>query len=447
METDMIKPLSAEQASHKEPSGTANGAAAAAPLISVIVPVRNSPAELRLCLERLFASTHTSFEVIVVDDASTDETAQVAVELRARLLPLKERCGPAQARNRGAEIARGEYLFFLDADVCVRPETLHQIAGAFAHSPDLDAVFGSYDTQPTARNVLSQYKNLFHHFFHQDSNARATTFWSGCGALRRSVFQEMGGFDTSYGRPCIEDIELGARMHRTGHRILLDKKIQVTHLKRWTLWSMVKTDVLDRGIPWTELMLRERQMPNNLNTKYSQRMCVLLAYGLLVVLGIGVWYYRQLLFAPVGLLLIIAFFDYWSVKRRFCTLVRLLTALTGLGLLALIGYTFKWWPLLPLALIVGIVAINSRFYAFFLAQRHQLLLILVFPLHLLYYFSCGVAFCLGVGLYVWKKNIYPTFPRGTPPRSQWIRVPGTDTVRQTPSIGPSMRESRNYGAT
>jgi glycosyltransferase involved in cell wall biosynthesis len=406
MEITPTEALPLEQSNQEEASSAALSAEPSVPVISVVVPVHNGAQELRLCLEHLFASTYTSFEVIVVDDASTDETAQVAGELGAHLLHLERRCGPAEARNRGAEIARGEYLFFLDADVCAYPETLEKIAGAFAKAPDVDAVFGSYDTRPTARNVLSHYKNLFHHFVHQNSDARATTFWSGCGALRRSVFLEIGGFDTSYGRPCIEDIELGARLHKSGHRILLDKNIQVTHLKRWTLWNIFKSDILDRGVPWTELMLREREMPNDLNVTYSQRISVVLAYGVLVILGIGVWYYRQLLFAPLGLFLTIAFFDFWSVKRRYCTLVRVLAALSGLGLLALVGYTFKWWPLLPLALIVGIVAVNFRFYKFFLEQHHQLLLVLVLPLHLLYYLYCGVAFGLGVGLHLWKNRIF-----------------------------------------
>jgi glycosyltransferase involved in cell wall biosynthesis len=379
------------------------------PKISVIIPVRNDPGQLRACLERLRASRFTDFETIVVDDASDDSTPQVAAEMGVRLLRLERRSGPSSARNRGAENARGEYLFFLDADVCVYPETLDQAADTFARDSSIDGLFGSYDTRPAALNILSQYRNLFHHFVHQQSCGEASTFWSGCGAIRRSVFLEMGGFDTHYGRPCIEDIELGVRLHKAGHRIVLNKEIQVTHLKRWTFWSMVKTDVKDRGIPWTELMLEEREMPNNLNTKYSQRISVLLAYGLLVILGIGVWYYRPLLWTPLALLLTIAFFDYWSVQRRFCTLVRMLTAMTGLALLALIGYTLKWWPLLPLALIVGIIAINFRFYAFILGQRHQLLLVLALPLHLLYYLYCGLAFGLGVGLYFWKKKIYPVF--------------------------------------
>jgi glycosyltransferase involved in cell wall biosynthesis len=400
MQITTTEHLSGEPMNQTQPSDANPAMEGSPPLISVIVPVRNNPDELRLCLNRLFASTYSRFEVIVVDDASTDETAGVAADLGAIVLRRGTCCGPADARNRGAELAQGEYLFFLDSDVCVYPDTLQELSETFAREPDLDAVFGSYDTEPTARNMLSQYKNLFHHYVHQDSEEHATTFWSGCGAIRRSVFLKMGGFSPNYKRPSIEDIELGRRLHSAGHRIKLNKRIQVTHLKRWTLWSIVKTDVLDRGIPWTQLMLQEGSIPDDLNTKVSQRVSVVLAYGLLLTFGVGVWYYRHLLWVPLFLLLLISLLDYWSVKRRFPTVVRLLGALSGLGILWMVGYTSKIWPLLPLALIVGIVAINFRFYAFFLSKGRRLLVLLLLPLHLLYYLYCGLAFASGVALHL-----------------------------------------------
>ncbi|MGO9468697.1 MAG: glycosyltransferase family 2 protein [Isosphaeraceae bacterium] len=394
-----IEPVSAEQSSQDTPEVDAS-----APLISVVVPVRNNPQELRLCLERLFASTYTSYEVIVVDDASTDETAQVAADLGAKVLRLGSRRGPAGARNRGAEMARGEYLFFLDSDVCVHPETLQELHDTFVRDPDLDAAFGSYDTQPTAENVLSAYKNLFHHFVHQDSDERATTFWSGCGAVRRSVFSKMGGFSARYERPSIEDIELGRRLHAAGHRIMLNKRMQVTHLKRWTLWSIIKTDVRDRGVPWTELMLREGSVTNDLNTKVSQRISVVLAYGLLLTFGVAMVRYRHLFWVPIVVFLIISVADYWSIQRRFSTVVRLVAALAALATLMWSIHVFTTWQLVPLGLIIGIIAINFRFYAFFLGKRRLLLLALLLPLHLIYFLYCGLALALGVVFHLWGQH-------------------------------------------
>ena len=106
--------------------------------------------------------------------------------------------------------------------------------------------------------------------------------------------------------------------------------------------------------------------------------------------------------------MLISALDYWSVKRRFPTAVRLLGALAGLGILAMVGYTSKVWPLLWLALLVGIVAINFRFYAFFWTRGRRLLTLLLLPIHVLYYLYCGLAFGLGLILHVRKHRFDST---------------------------------------
>jgi len=260
--------------------------------VSVVVPARNCPEQLRYCLDKLAESTCRAYEVIVVDDASTDDTGSVAEEFGAQLARLPERMGPAGARNEGARLASSEILYFVDADVGVHPGNVGAVLACFDEDPELDALFGSYDTVPTEPNFISQYRNLFHHFVHQQGHEQASTFWSGCGAIRRRLFLDFGGFDPGlYDRPAIEDIELGARLVRAGHRIAVKKQIQVTHLKRWTLWGMIRTDVFDRGIPWTRLILREGSLPNDLNTSMAQRVSLLLVAALVVVFALAAWFF------------------------------------------------------------------------------------------------------------------------------------------------------------
>jgi GT2 family glycosyltransferase len=131
------------------------------------------------------------------------------------------------ARNLGAKVAQGEYLCFIDADCEVHRETLSNIVTTFQEHPDIDALFGSYDDEPKATNFIAQYKNLFHHYVHQNGQEDASTFWAGCGAIKRSLFLELGGFDVNrYRRPSIEDIELGYRIKQTGSKIYLAKNVQ-----------------------------------------------------------------------------------------------------------------------------------------------------------------------------------------------------------------------------
>ena len=97
-----------------------------------------------------------------------------------------------ELRNLCAQIAQGDLLFFFDADVIIPPDALRQIVVAFQHDPNLTAVFGSYDDMPFESNFLSQYKNLLHHYVHQTANEEASTFWTGCGAIRREIFFKIG---------------------------------------------------------------------------------------------------------------------------------------------------------------------------------------------------------------------------------------------------------------
>ena len=64
---------------------------------------------------------------------------------------------------------------------------------------------------------------------------------------------------------------MGARMHRSGYRIVLDKQLQVKHLKEWRLISLIRTDILFRAIPWTKLILESQETVNDLNLHTSQR--------------------------------------------------------------------------------------------------------------------------------------------------------------------------------
>ncbi|HEU4594716.1 MAG TPA: glycosyltransferase family A protein, partial [Pyrinomonadaceae bacterium] len=256
--------------------------------LSVIVPVRDGGARLEQCLDALLASDFEPFELIVVDDGSTDGGASAAAccARGVEVVALARNSGPAAARNRGAERGRGSVLLFVDADVVVRPDTLARVAALFTERPEVAAVFGSYDDAPAARNFVSQYKNLQHHFVHQHASERAETFWAGCGAVRRAAFEAVGGFDERrYTKPSVEDIELGRRLRRAGFVIALDKGLQVKHLKRWTLPSLLRADIFDRALPWSRLILRDGGggMINDLNLRVRERACAALV-GLAFVL-------------------------------------------------------------------------------------------------------------------------------------------------------------------
>jgi len=289
--------------------------------VSIIIPVHNGGASFRRCLASLAEAAPAPAEIIVVADGDTDGSAQFAEKFAVKILRTSVAAGPARARNLGARAAQGDILFFVDADVVVPPDAIAQIAEIFHRAPELAALIGSYDDMPAARNFLSQYKNLLHHYMHQTGNPDASTFWGACGAMRREIFLELNGFDESYLRPCVEDIELGYRLKQAGHRIRLCKELQVKHLKRWGIASLLQTDFFQRALPWTRLILRRRQIINDLNLKMSSRLSVILTYGFIATLA-GVWWWPGFLgmAAVFGLLLLFlnnSVYRFFQRKRGF----------------------------------------------------------------------------------------------------------------------------------
>jgi len=247
--------------------------------ISAIIPVHNDKTNLGICLAGIRNTIRRPDEIILVDDASTDGSGASVrnSDIRKTVLPPPPR-GPAFARNHGACLATGDLLVFLDADTSPHPDIFIRIEREFSENPGISALFGSYDNQPSHRGLISQYKNLQHHYVHQNSRRDAWTFWAGCGAIRTDVFRSTGGFNVSFARPSIEDIELGYRLYRSGHQIRLCPHIQVTHLKKWTLRTWLHSDIFCRAIPWTRLISNMPHIPRDLNVTVDQRLSAVLVW-------------------------------------------------------------------------------------------------------------------------------------------------------------------------
>lgn len=325
------------------------------PTISAIIPVHDGGMNFRRCLSAFVKASPPPDEIIVVVDGNAETPRRMAEEFGATVLTTPFPGGPARARNLGAYEARGDILFFVDADVTICPDAGKRVVSCFAEEPDLAAVFGSYDDAPDAGNFLSQYKNLFHHYTHQTANAEASTFWSACGAIRRDVFLALGGFDEHYREPSIEDIELGYRLTQAGYRTRLCKALQAKHLKRWNVVSLLKSDFLHRALPWTELILRDRHLINDLNLQRSSRLSIVLAYGSLGAL-VGAW-------------------NNWA------------------GSFILAG-----------ALVLSLLILNAPVYRFFWEKRGLRFTLQAIPWHWLYYLYSGLAFGIGTLRYFLRPN-------------------------------------------
>ena len=278
------------------------------PKISIVIPVHNGGKAFLACLQSLEHfrpdASEIPTELIVVADGCTDGSARLAENMGATVLRTAAPGGPARARNLGARQAQGDILFFIDADVTIQADTISHVAALFSEDMTLAAAIGSYDDAPGAPNFLSQYKNLFHHYTHQTSSEVASTFWGACGAIRHDIFWIVGGFDERYRKPSIEDIELGYRLKQHGYTIRLCKTLHVKHLKRWSPVSLLRAEFFYRALPWTELLLNQKQPMNDLNLKLSTRLSVILVFSIALLLLVSYWWLPSVgIAAFLGLLL------------------------------------------------------------------------------------------------------------------------------------------------
>jgi cellulose synthase/poly-beta-1,6-N-acetylglucosamine synthase-like glycosyltransferase len=327
--------------------------------LTVIIPIYNDSANLALCYRALSASTRLPDLVIVADDGSSEPLPAPPDGLRVRVTRLEP--GPQGsyvARNRAVDeaLAAGRpanhLLVFVDADVAVHPDALERIERFMEENPSVTAVFGSYDDAPGDGHWVSRYKNLLHHWVHQHGAGEAGTFWTGLGTIRCEALQSAGGFDTS--ADTLRDIELGMRLRRAGLQIRLAPEIQGTHLKRWTFMRMLRSDILDRAVPWTRMIVRARNLSTDLNLARESRAAAVLAWAAAGLLLAALWH-------PA--------------------------ALAG-----------------ALATLAGVAALNRRLYAFMYRRGGALFGLGAAALHLLYLLYGSATFVLVAAHTLWRDR-------------------------------------------
>jgi len=322
------------------------------PRLSVVVPSHDAASTLRAALLAIRRSELPTdeYELIVVDDASGDVSATTAARYADTVVRLRGRpAGPAYARNRGAELAKGEFIAFVDADVLVKADTLLKILALFSEDPGLDAVSVSHDASPAAGNFVSQYWNLLLHFGEQRYLGTGGDFASGCCAVRRVALVRAGLYDEwRFGIACMEGLELGQRLQGAGLKLQVSQTLQITHLRRWSPGSVYR-----------EVWNRSRVLARSLG------------------------YQRMRASVPSEVV--------FTLSRAMPSALAIVSivALTGAFLPA------PSWMLKGSFALIGILLVNVEVYAFYARTRGLAFAISAVPLHLFVQGVAAVALCTG----------------------------------------------------
>ena len=216
--------------------------------VSIIVPAWNAEATLRQVLEPLLPLPD-NWDIVVVDDHSTDETVAIAQSLGVRVVPSNWHRSSLKARNTGVALSRGNILVFIDADIVTCIDDLRR--GIERLPEDENAcLFGVYDRGDHLGNTVSRYKNFW--IRHSTLASPPPFRWlnSSLIIIPRTLLNKSGGFLgnflCSHGG---EDLDLGRRIAEIGGTILLDRHLEITHLKHFTLRRLWIND-LQRARGW-----------------------------------------------------------------------------------------------------------------------------------------------------------------------------------------------------
>ncbi len=205
---------------------------------SIIIPAYNAQRTLAECLTACVAQDYPDFEVIVVDDGSTDGTSAVAQQFEAVQYHRQPNGGPSSARNTGARLASGEILVYTDADCVPHADWLKRLAGGFEEG--IVAVGGTYAiANPSSR--LARVVQAEIAARHRQFGSEVDFLGSFNVAYLRNGYEAAGGFDESFRQASGEDNDLAYRLHDQAGRMVFNPNAVVAHYHPERLLAYLRT--------------------------------------------------------------------------------------------------------------------------------------------------------------------------------------------------------------
>jgi len=201
--------------------------------VSVIICAYNPEKTIADTLKSVFKSSYKNLEVIVIDDASTDNTLDLCKNFPLKIIKLKENRGPAFSRNVGVRSVKGKIIIFLDSDVTFPPDLFNNMLTYMKDQPDIAGVGTVSSSLPLNPGFYARYFALQEHqritgLFGKKRYIYSNFIYTRCGCLKKSVFEEIGGFNEDYKTPSIEDYDFSMRM-KGKYKILYDKTLLINH--------------------------------------------------------------------------------------------------------------------------------------------------------------------------------------------------------------------------
>ena len=251
-------------------------------LITIIIPCYNSAQTIGTCLRAIYRSGYPHYEVIVVDDHSSDESRHIVQQYPCQLISLPQHRGAGYARNAGAEASHGEILFFTDADCVLQKNTLQIVADTMATVDTNVIVGGTYTKRPYDNNFFSRFQSLFIHYAETKHAVSPDYIATHAQAMYARLFKHHEGF-TNQVFPILEDVEYSHRLKRAGVKLIINPELQVKHIFNFSFLRSIQNAIRKTRF-WTTYSLRNKDLLADSGTASHELKINTLAFALMAIL-------------------------------------------------------------------------------------------------------------------------------------------------------------------
>lgn len=319
-------------------------------MISIVIPTYNSSRFMPGLLASIFKQAVDNMEVIIVDDCSKDDTVEIAKGYPVTVIEMEKNGGPAKARNRGVNEAKGDIIFFLDSDVIVLDGTVREVKDYFENNPSANCVIGVCATEPLNKGFVPTYMAMFE-YIHLVSvrDGKVSVFAPRCGAIKKELFLRVGGYDESYKGADVEDFELARRISREDS-IFLDPKILVRH-QFVNNFSEAVRNYFKRAVMWIHLFLKDRQFDNAGPTAPSNGIAAVCSFlSFITLFLIPAVPATKYVFLTLVIIFLISNLKWWNFMRKeagllFSVRALFLNYLLGIDIIVATIYGLFSYPL------------------------------------------------------------------------------------------------------
>ena len=270
--------------------------------ISIIIPNYNGSSTIGTCIEAALASQYGNFEVVVVDDCSSDTSVDIITRYPCRLIRMERHSGAGAARNRGAKNSRGEILFFTDADCLIRKDALGFANKAVAEQAGA-VIGGTYTPLPFDDDFFSAFQSLFIHY--SETKKQEPDYIAGHAmVIDARLFARSNGF-IEKNIPIPEDVAFSHQLRRAGLRLVMRPEIQVMHVFNFTFMKSLRNG-FRKSMQWTRYSLANRDLLADSGTASVELKVSVACFFLSVLLAIAALF-REELFSLAAIACLFAF--------------------------------------------------------------------------------------------------------------------------------------------